>query len=121
MHATRTVKVWNQESRERLQDCLDNTDWDSFFNGCDDPHELTDTITEYVKWCESNCVDSKDVKVYPNNKPWVTKELKLCLNRKNHAFLKGDMIEYREQQKELRFNDEEGKIRIQKQSGKKAL
>ena len=40
--------------------------------------------------------------MYPNNKPCVTKDLKVHLNQKKLAFLKGKKEEYKEKEKEFR-------------------
>ena len=39
--------------------------------------------------------------MFPNNKPWITKNIKGIINRKKLAFLKNDKEEYRSVQKEL--------------------
>ena len=91
----KTVYLWSAENKEKLQDCFDETDWQMFFDSCDgDPHLLTETLTDYMLWCESNCIEKKEVKVYPNNKPWLTKNLKECLNKKKHAHVTKDKEQY---------------------------
>jgi len=40
--------------------------------------------------------------MFPNNKPWLSKDLKGCLNEKKLAFLKGDTVLYREKEREFR-------------------
>jgi hypothetical protein len=35
-------------------------------------------------------VTTKQVPFFSNNKPWITKDLKQCLNEKKAAFLRGD-------------------------------
>lgn len=42
--------------------------------------------TEYINFCG----DSRMVKCYPNNKPWVTKDIKAILNEKKRAFRDGN-------------------------------
>lgn len=60
------------------------------FDACSDQHELTDTITCYIKFSEETVIASKIVKVFSNNKPWLSKDLKMCLNEKRAAFLRGE-------------------------------
>ncbi|TWW54042.1 hypothetical protein D4764_0214270, partial [Takifugu flavidus] len=62
-----------------LRDCFDTTDWD-------------------VK-----------VRCFPNNKPWVTPDLKALLNEKKRVFRSGDKEELRRVQKELRRGIRRGK------------
>lgn len=70
---------------------MDITDWDVFFEGCDgDLNLLTESIASYLTFCVDTIIPSKQVKLYPNNKRWVTKDMKHCLNNKKAAFLQGD-------------------------------
>ena len=57
-----------------------------FYNYCSDINELTDTITEYILFCESICITTKTIKSFPNNKPWITKDIKGVINEKKIAF-----------------------------------
>ena len=42
------------------------------------------------------------VKIYPNNKPWVAKHIKIMLNRKKKVFVEKDRDTLREVEKELK-------------------
>jgi hypothetical protein len=55
-----------------------------------------------VQFCEDTVIPSKEVRIFSNNKPWITKDLKHCLNEKKAAFLKGDEQKVRELEKEFR-------------------
>lgn len=45
------LQMWTDDCKEELRDCLEDTDWQIFFDFCDNPHELTETITSYnVLW-----------------------------------------------------------------------
>lgn len=46
---------------------------------------------------------------FPNNKPWVTPELKTLLTEKNRVFRSGDKEELRRVQRELRWEIRRGK------------
>lgn len=41
--------------------------------------------------------------MYPDNKPWLSKELKHCLYEKKPAFLKGDKMTVRDKETEFRL------------------
>ncbi len=47
-------------------------------------------------------VAKKDVTVYSNNKPYISKEIKECINRKKQAFSNKDRAGPVEVQKELK-------------------
>ncbi|XP_060796682.1 oogenesis-related [Neoarius graeffei] len=79
---TRTVRRCTQEADEALQDCFESTDWDVL---CE-PHgedisDMTDCITEYIRFCDYTIMPTQTVHCFPNNKPWITSDLKALLNR----------------------------------------
>ncbi len=84
------IHVWSDRCKERLKDCFEETNWDIFFQSCQDADELTDTITSYIKFCEDSVSETKSVKCFPNNKPWVSRQLKMCLDEKKVAFCSGN-------------------------------
>ena len=49
------------------------------------------------------------MKIYTNNKPWVTKKIKRILNMKKKAFLKQDEDEMKRVQRELKAEIWRGK------------
>lgn len=51
---------------------------------------MTDCITEYIKFCEHSTLTAWTVCCFPNNKPWITSDLKVLLNNKKKAFRAGD-------------------------------
>lgn len=88
---TKIIKTWDNDSIEEFGGCLDSTDWDVFFKNNDfDLNLFTDSISFYRTFCTDDVVPSKQVRLHTNNKPWVTKDLNICLNKKRLAFLSGD-------------------------------
>ena len=49
-------------------------------------NEATDVISSYINFCEDMLIPTKMVKIFPNNKPWITKTLKKTINEKKIAF-----------------------------------
>ncbi|KAL0158830.1 hypothetical protein M9458_046906, partial [Cirrhinus mrigala] len=114
---TPVVTIWTEEASEQLRDCFYITDWDVLCS----PHgkdidSLIHCVTDYINFCVENTVPSRRVWCFPNNKPWVTSDLKALLNEKKRAFLSGDKEELRRVQRELKYN-----IRRCKASYKKKL
>ena len=72
----RTTRSWNDEARDQLSGSLACTDWEVFFNDCNDLNTITSTVTDYINFCVDTLVPVKTCKFYPNNKPWVTSELR---------------------------------------------
>ena len=73
--------VWSENSVSSLQACFDLTDWQCFYDACDNINVLTDTISSYITFCVDLVIPTKKV-VSTSNKPWVTKELKSVLDNK---------------------------------------
>ncbi|KAJ8415093.1 hypothetical protein AAFF_G00007910 [Aldrovandia affinis] len=100
---TRTVQLWSGEVEERLQDCLQITNWDLFTEDFgEDVEGLADCITLYIRTCEESIVPTKKVRCFPNNKPWINKNIKALLNRKKRAFMAKDREGVKSVQKELK-------------------
>lgn len=97
---TKTVAVWTEDSIETLKGCFACTDWSIFHSSNID--DATESITSYILFCIDNVVAKKDITVYPNNKPFITKEVKQCINRKKVAFRNCDRLQLKTVQQELR-------------------
>ena len=67
-----------------------------------DVHELTQTISDYISFCVENTIPTKQVKVFPNNKPWITKRVKEIINKMKGLFKKGDTNALKDVQKQLK-------------------
>jgi len=98
---TKSVQIWDKDSLEVLGGSLACTDWSMFKEVCSDLDELTETVSAYIQFCTDTLIPQKKVRIYPNNKPWVTKELR-AVTRKKHTVIKsGDKGALKEVQKEL--------------------
>ena len=78
-----------------LQECLESTDWSDPLSPSDDINMQVDVVSSYVSFCKKTIIPSKTVTIFPNKKPWVTKELKEIVNRKKHIFFSGSELEKR--------------------------
>ncbi len=107
---TRTVRRWSEEAYETLQGCFEVTDWQALYepNG-EDIDGLTECITDYINFCVDSIVPVETIHCYPNNKPWVTKDIKAILNDKKRAFRDGNKEEVRTIQRHLKRKIREAK------------
>ena len=96
----KTVHVWSRDSTEELKGCFLWTDWDIFLEDAD-INSATESITAYISFCVDSIVPQKNIVIYPNNKPYVTREINECIKKKKVAFLAGDTGAMKEAQKEL--------------------
>ena len=87
--STKSVRVWSKDKCEELRACFDCTDWSVFTDGVNSNNidDVADCVTDYINFCTSMIIPCKTIKVFSNNKPWVTKEIKNAMNVKKAAFM----------------------------------
>ena len=68
-----------------------------------------EVVSAYICFCKDSVIQSKTVKLFANNKPWVTKELKLLLNEKKRVFHSGTKEDRKLVQKKLKHKIRECK------------
>lgn len=95
----KTVYIWDNDGITALRGCFSCTNWDLFHDL--ELEEATNTITDYINFCKDNVLAQKSVTIYPNNKPYISKEIKECLVLKKKAFKNGDLVGMKNMQKEL--------------------
>ena len=98
---TITIQQWSGDALDHLQSTLETTDWNIFIESSRDIDELTESVTSYVNFCVDCSVPKKEIKVYPNNKPWITSSVKSVINKKR-IFGQGDRNELKLIQKKLK-------------------
>ena len=98
----KTVKDWTEDSVVCLQGCFDCTDWEMFDQMCTSFNELTDVISSYISLSVESVIPSKHITIFPNNKPWVTTDLKGVLNKKKRVFFQGATDEKKQVNREVR-------------------
>ena len=69
-----------------------------------DLNSFTDTVLEYIRFCESVCLPTKIITCYPNNKPWCDNTLRQKIVNKDKAYRnrKSDPSGYRSAKNSLR-------------------
>ena len=113
---TKNIKQWTNDSILALQGCFESTDWSNLLTPSDNLNEQVDTVSSYISSCVDNIIPSKTVTIFPNNKPWVTKELKDILNKKKRVFFTGIESEKKEVNKEFKRAIKVAKLKNRKNS-----
>lgn len=72
-----------------------------FYSSCTDLNETAHTVSSYISSCVDANIPCKNITVIPNNKPWVTKELKNVKQKEMH-FYTGNSQENKAISKEVR-------------------
>ena len=98
---TKNIKQWTPDSVDRLQACFETTEWNSLLSSSN-IDEQVDTVTSYISFCVDSIIPTKTITIFPNNKPWVTKELKQVLNKKKRVFYTGTEEEKKEVCREVK-------------------
>ena len=97
----RTAQCWTAEGELMLQGCFESTDW-SVFSDSATLHEYTEAVIDYVKFCVDSCIPTRTFRVYPNEKPWVNRDVRVKLYERTVAFKSGDDARYKTARYELR-------------------
>ena len=97
----RLVYTWNEEVNNTLLGCIESTDFEVMYDGNSNIEQNVDVLNSYIDFCINNIVPKKVVRCFPNNKPWVTKELKVLLNRKKYLLGINDREELKSVQKSI--------------------
>ena len=115
----KSVKVWTPESEEQLRGCFECTEWSVLVDSCENVSEAADVVSSYIGFCEDMLFSAKIVKVFPNNKTWISRSIKSTLNEKKIAFQTGDRAERKRVQakltRELREGKREYRAKVEKQ------
>ena len=97
----RLVYKWDDNVNNTLLGCIECTDFDVLYDEDENVEQNVDVLNEYINFCIDMIVPKKVVKCFPNNKPWVTKDLKTLLNRKKHLLSTNDREQLKTVQKEI--------------------
>ena len=74
----------------------------------------SESITDYITFCVDSIVPTRTVRCYPNNKPRVTRDIKVILNTKKRAFRAYNREGVRTIQEELKVRIKEAKEKYRK-------
>ena len=87
---TWSIKKWSDEADAKLQDRFDITDRNMFRDSSDDIEEYTTSVTGFINKCIEDVVPTVTVRTYPNQKPWITGNIRTALRGRAAAFKERD-------------------------------
>lgn len=108
---TKMIKVWDVNAVEALRGCFASTDWEILIQDATDVSEATEIVSDYIHFCEDMIIPKKVIKIYPNNKPWITKSLKCKILEKNKLFSEKKYAEGKTLQREIKKHIKDEKLR----------
>ena len=97
-----------------LQDCSERTNWGILEQ--QDLEDFTSSVLSYIKFCMDIVTTEKRVLVYPNQKPWMTGEVRTLLKERNEAFRCGDGAQYSAARASLKRGIREAKTAYQRRT-----
>ena len=110
----KSVKIWSKESTDELKACFECTNLEEFIDSSSSVEEATTVISDYIVFCEEMIIPKKDIKVYPNNKPYISKSIKDSLLEKKVALKTGDRVEKKRVLQKVRSEIREEKEKYKK-------
>ncbi|KAI4891531.1 hypothetical protein NFI96_008442, partial [Prochilodus magdalenae] len=101
------VRTWPSGAISALQDCFEHTDCQMFREAATystttvDLEEYTSSVTSYIGKCIDDVTVSKTITTRPNQKPWMTAEVRALLKARDSAFKEGDKAALRKARAKL--------------------
>ena len=97
--SVRTIKVWPTGADSLLQDRFQHTDWSMFASqaACGSHTDIdiyTSSVLTYINTTIDSVTSEKQITTYPNQKPWMNKEVRILLKARNTAFRSDDAQAY---------------------------
>ncbi|KAK0146238.1 RNA-directed DNA polymerase from mobile element jockey [Merluccius polli] len=95
----KTVKVWPAGVESVLQNRFEDTDWSMFASEATcgshtDIDSYSHSVLEYINKTIDSVTTEKQITTYPNQKPWMSREVRLLLKERNRAFRSADAQAY---------------------------
>ena len=83
---TRSIKKWSDETDAKLQDCFASTDCNMFRDSSNGIDEYSTSVTGFINKCIEDVVPTVTVRTFPNQKPWITGNIRTELKGRAAAF-----------------------------------
>ncbi|KAI3351412.1 hypothetical protein L3Q82_020270 [Scortum barcoo] len=92
-----------------LQDRFKNTDWNMFTHT--DLDQYASSVLDHISTTIDSVTTQKQITMYPNQKPWMNRDVRLLLKARNTAFRSGDVQAYSTARAELKRGIKKAKHR----------
>src|SRR4029434_4710065 len=95
----RTVKVWPEGADSALQHRFGRTDWSVFatqatLDSHTDINAYASSVLDFINTNINSVTTLKQITTFPNQKPWMNREVRLLLKARDTAFRSGDTQAY---------------------------
>eukprot|EP00061_Rhincodon_typus_P006045 g26259.t1 len=82
----KVAECWSEFMDELLCDCLESVDWSIFKNSVANLNECANTIRDFTCKCGEDHVPKKLIRVFPNRKPRINREIHSLLKFWSEVF-----------------------------------
>ena len=72
-------------------------------------NEYATTVTDFISKCVEDCVPKKQIHAFPNQKPWMIRDIHCLLKSRSEAFKSGDTDLYKKARYDLRRSIKDAK------------
>ena len=83
---TRSIRKWSDDADAKLQDCFASIDWNMFPDSSFGIEEYATSVTGFIDKCIDDVVPTVTVCTYPNQKPWITGNIRTEIKDRAAAF-----------------------------------
>ena len=87
---TRSIRKWSDDEDATLQDCFASTDWNMFWDSSIGIEEYTTSVIGFINMCIDDVIPAVTVRTYPNQKPWITDNIRIELKARTATFKERD-------------------------------
>ena len=87
---SRSIQKWSDDTDATLQNCFASTDWNMFGDSYNGIEEYITSVTCFITKCINDVVPTVSVRAYPNQKPWITGNIRTELKGRAAAFKERD-------------------------------
>ncbi|KAK0148827.1 hypothetical protein N1851_010774 [Merluccius polli] len=110
----RIVKIWPEGAEAKLQECFKNHDWSKHSSEATlDSHIditlYTSSVLDYMRSSTDSVTTLKRITTFPNQKPWMNREVRALLKARDIAFRSGDRRAYSSSRANLKMGITEAK------------
>ena len=83
---TRSIRKWSNDTDATLQDCFASTEWNMFRDSSNGIEGYTTSVIGFINKCIDDVVPTVTARTYPNQKPWITGNIRIELKARAAAF-----------------------------------
>ena len=80
------------QAQIRIMDCFASTNWNMFLDSSNGIEEYTTSVNGFINKCIDNIIPTVTVRTYPNQKQWITGNIRTELNTRAAIFKSGRLI-----------------------------